>query len=112
MKYCWALNAGITRTTGSALSFGRVAGVIIPSSPNINYAWGLMEEIPLGATGEPGTPYSAASAKYQNLYSNDLHWEFGNDDEHPWKWGGEAYPLPVLYWQDEASYPELPGHLK
>ena len=118
MKYCFALNLGIDRRLLIIFgnNFGKVAGLYDSGmeemlSANFAYAMNLPTPMPvlLGHHGFP-LPVTKNMTKNPNTYS--ALWSFGNDDDNPWKMGNDAYPLPVLYWQDEASYPVLPEHLK
>jgi hypothetical protein len=34
------------------------------------------------------------------LASGGLGWQFGNDDEHPWKMPESGTGYPILYWQE------------
>ena len=46
-----------------------------------------------------------------DTYTGMLNWLFGSTNASPWKMVGDAYPLPVLYWQTAASAANL-DHLK
>ena len=99
-------------------AFGYVAGNSVPGNAlDTNYVLDGMElpkPIGLFLEGDPGhePKINKTYATSRAVYEVDLGWDFGNDDEHPWKWGGTDYPLPVLYWQKPESYPDLPEHLK
>jgi len=107
---CVALNPSITRTSGSNTIFGRVLG---QGTATNCLAWSGMEAlggIPAFTDGGVnGTGIDKTAAKTQATYE-ELGWEFG--DGKPWKWGGAAYPLPVLNWQEAGTYPALPPHLQ
>ncbi|WNY26563.1 GLUG motif-containing protein [Methanolapillus ohkumae] len=59
------------------------------------------------SSGRDGSDVSAANAKTQAFYSGTLTWNFGPTGP-VWKMGNTAYPLPVLSWQDESTYPKNP----
>ena len=118
---CAALNGEISSANAAdTATFGRVAGVSTALLNNLAFNNMLVDNSIINAgtgdTTKHGADISKEEATTQTTYSGngtrELDWPFGNDDDHPWKWGNEAYPLPVLYWQDAASYPPLPGHLK
>ena len=46
---------------------------------------------------------------YSGNGANQLGWKFGSNNDNPWKWDGETYLLPILYWQ--TTVPEMPEHL-
>lgn len=103
---CAALNTNITRTNGTFPAFGCVAGYSFSSTLTGNIAWiGVTSNVTLQISdGRGGTDIIAAQAKTQATYTN-MGWQFGTDDDNPWKWGDDSYPLPILYWQ--TSLPEL-----
>jgi hypothetical protein len=58
-----------------------------------------------------GNDKDSTALTTQTTYSNPvsgngdggLGWQFGNDDESPWKWGVfNGYNYPTLYWQTNA----------
>ena len=111
MSDCAALNPGIYRTGAPTYdNFGEIAGSVSSGTYLTNNIAYYPMNPPYGAVGEMGAHYSLSEIKDQATYTNDLHWPFGSSAFSPWKWGGEVYPLPVLYWQDEASYPVLPEY--
>ena len=116
LSNCTGLNPGITRISGEETTFGRVVGTVGSGSfitNNMAYS-GMTAEGGISFTGEDhdGADISKVEVKTRSTYEDDLGWKFGNDDDNPWKWDDPEYPLPVLYWQGPASYPEMPGHLK
>jgi len=108
-----ALNPSIINTSDGPSGYGRVGGN--SGSRTNNIAWDGMTVMGstvtsgAGATTIHGEDVTAANAKLQSTYVA-LGWEFG--DGKPWKWGGSDYPLPVLHWQEEGTYPALPAHLQ
>jgi len=104
---CVALNPSVTgdnyvgRVT--ALMNGGVAG-------GANIAWDDMTVSDnLVNSVFHGIDKTAVELKQKATYEA-LGWEFG--EGKPWKWGGANYPLPVLSWQEESTYPALPEHLE
>ena len=118
VENCAALNPNITGN-GNGRVAGNIHSSIIGTLAN-NVAWGGMtggiDNVPIATTNDAASPHgadiTATDAKKQVTYTNQLHWNFGNDNENPWKWIGGSYSLPVLYWQDASTYPALPEHLK
>ncbi|MDR1452317.1 MAG: hypothetical protein LBI57_08340 [Helicobacteraceae bacterium] len=65
----------------------------------------------LGADGAAGVAKTSSALQTESVYSasivgdglGGLGWSFGNDDDHPWRWGAfGGYLYPTLYWQEEA----------
>jgi hypothetical protein len=49
-----------------------------------------------------GTDAALEDLTARSTYTGIQQWAFGDDDEHPWKWGAFSdYPYPTLYWQTE-----------
>jgi hypothetical protein len=49
-----------------------------------------------------GTDATLEELTTRGTYADALQWAFGDDDEHPWRWGAfPDYPYPTLYWQTE-----------
>jgi len=112
VEYSAAINTSITRTGGTGTNFGRVAG-LARGTLVTNSAWSGMEALggavfgAAGASNKDGRDVITADAITQGAYTS-LGFEWGATDQLPWKWGGLAYPLPVLYWQDPGMYPTMP----
>ena len=117
IKYCAALNHAVRRRTMSTgLKFGLIVGQYDGNALGNTHAWVGMDypEPHASLTGSHGGIQIATTnvAKSETLYRVTLSWPFGSTDLNPWMMGNTSYPLPVLYWQTEASYPELPEHLR
>jgi len=107
-----ALNPSLERLSGTSTSFGRSVGY---GSGSYVIGWEHME-LPEGAAGQnAGSITTIEQTRTQATYSGTgQNWAFGTSDAAPWKMGNidDGYPLPVFYWQDPSTYPELPEHLK
>ena len=123
IEFSVALNLAINRTGGSYNDFGRVVGFVSSGTvlnPNGNLALDGMD-LPSGVSTTAGEftrngadfPKNLITdqSQYSEGFSEGFGWSF-NAGSGQWKMGNAAYPLPVLYWQTEASYPVLPEHLK
>ncbi|WP_338098083.1 GLUG motif-containing protein [Methanolapillus ohkumae] len=103
-----ALNKNIEAGTNPV---GRVYG--IGSGTNTisdHYAYDGMTKNGTGTFtegGMNGMNVNKPTALTQVFYNDTLKWNFGSTDT-VWKMGNTAYPLPVLNWQDESTYPENP----
>ena len=116
IQYCAALNPAIRRRTLSiGLKFGMIAGQYDGNDLSKTHRWKDIK-IPDGTlTGSHGgIPIDTiAAAKSKTVYEDTMGWPFGSTDLNPWMMDeSSSYPLPVLYWQTEASYPVLPEHLE
>jgi hypothetical protein len=105
VENCAAINVKI-----ESGSHGRIVGYSSSGSAANNFAYSGMV---IGTTGTGhvnGTDKSLDELKTQSTYEDavvsgglgGLGWEFGNDDDHPWKMplSGSAYLYPILYWQE------------
>ncbi|WNY26562.1 GLUG motif-containing protein [Methanolapillus ohkumae] len=103
-----ALNKNIEAGTNPV---GRVYG--IGSGTNTisdHYAYDGMTKNGTGTFtegGMNGMNVNKPTALTQVFYNDTLKWNFGSTDT-VWKMGNSDYPLPVLNWQDESTYPENP----
>ena len=115
-SYCVALNPSVKGKTHVGRVVGFDANLL---SNNLAYSGMTINDFLVTSADDTsihGADITTTEATTQITYSgtnaNQLGWSFGNNDENPWKWGGDSYPLPVFYWQDASSYPSLPEHLK
>jgi uncharacterized repeat protein (TIGR02543 family) len=109
-----AINTELKTASGGTTLLGRVGNLnLAPTNLTVtnNFAW---DEMP--ATGAPFASTDSAThgisktdielqtadTYTDTIYGNGLGglgWQFGNDDEHPWKMpDGGGYP--ILYWQE------------
>jgi hypothetical protein len=120
---CVALNSNITRTSGLEVTFGRVAGMGVSGTVENSLAWSGMLAlggISFGTAIIDGESITTQKAKTKQTYVDApfgaanfvLDWKFGDTDTEPWKWGGDAYPLPLLFWQTSPPLAQLPAHLR
>ena len=112
IQNCVALNPSVKASTA-----GRIVGNFISGDLSGNSAYSGMTNIsgatfPSGGlTDENGLNLTAADAQLQATYLTGKGWKFGTNETNPWKWGGTAYPLPVLWYQTTSTYPTFPSHL-
>jgi hypothetical protein len=104
IEYCAAINQKI-----KSGSMGRIFVYPDRILPN-NFAYEGMEAVDSSFNGgiyKDGENKSLTDLQTQSTYKDavgfgGLGWEFGNDDDHPWKMPlpGSAYLYPILYWQE------------
>ena len=111
LYYCAALNPSITKKAGSSEdTFNSLVGNWDSGSIGYCIAYDGMALPGSPATESvPGESTSVADIKKQYTYFNYMDWYFGG--AYPWKMDA-SYPIPVLSWQDPATYPALPDYLK
>jgi len=115
VKTSAALNPSIMRPSGNS-NLNRVVGLAGGMLSN-NVAWEDMTVFISSATtitsndgsAPHGKDITALQAKDKATYTG-MGWLF--DGTNPWKMGNAAYPLPVLSWQEESTYPAFPEHLE
>jgi len=105
-----------TMQSNITLYIGRVAGRADGTLSN-NAGWSSMPFHRDGPSfvieGHNGTGISIAQAKTLTTYSGSPRsWGFSNTNDRPWQWGPSTYPLPVLYWENQATLGPLPSHLQ
>ena len=99
---CAALNPSITTVAGTA---GRVVGSNAGTLSN-NYARNDMTVNGILINSTSGSDINGISKSINEILtystyssSSNLGWQFGNDDDHPWKWDENSAALLVFYWQ-------------
>ena len=120
IEYSVAINFAIVCKTGTESSFGRVVGSTAGSA-TLDTNLGLWQmPLPDDSPSSVGdTTVNGGHFYKENLNDKDvfadptsgLGWNF-SVNPISWKMGNSSYPPPVLYWQPESSYPELPSHLE
>ena len=112
LYYCAALNPSITKKAGSSEeTFNSLVGYWDMGSyaDCIAYDGMTLPSGSLSGDSVPGESKSVADIKKQSTYYDYMDWYFGG--AYPWKMDA-SYPIPVLSWQDAATYPALPAYLK
>jgi uncharacterized repeat protein (TIGR02543 family) len=103
-----AISAEI-KVTGSSAHPGRIVGIRSGTGTSNNFALDSMQAVGSyfnNTLANHGISKTAEQLKVRSTYEDPaadagLGWQFGNNDEHPWKMQADGYP--ILYWQADTS---------
>jgi hypothetical protein len=94
-------NAAINPSVSGGSDANRIVGYIYSSTVSNNFALNTMTVTGTASYGNAGTSKTITDLTTQSTYSSGLGWNFGNDENNPWKI--DPYKnngLPYLYWEN------------
>jgi hypothetical protein len=103
-----ALNSTITKTGGTENNFGRIAGLTNRiyldylsnhANSDMNAVGGFVFPAnEFNINGKNGADVNLSATQNQSWWENTAMFNFGNNDENPWKWDSNNQ-RPKLYWE-------------